>query len=122
MTLGETQAHFKKNEDVEVIAPLMEDERLRAGVVAWKSVVVTFKDNEPCGEGLSDAAQWEWMWSKVEFDSRSFGIVAGCKAQETSDLFARMKGLRLIYPDGTIHQLATKYLQAMIMAKLPKQK
>ena len=120
MTLGEVLQRFKDDESAENIVPLVDDEELRNGVVAWKSVVIQYSDNNPPCEGDSDAEQWEWMWSKVRFDLSSFAVVAGVPAQDAAKLFNRLKGLRLIYPDGTIHTFAAQYLQAVIMAKLPK--
>lgn len=121
MTLGEVLKFFKENESPENIVPLVEDAELRNGVVAWKSVVVKYKDNEPCTAN-SEAEQWNWMWSKVDFDLKTYATVAGIQPQYAGNLFQRLKGLRLIYPDGTIHNLASRFLQSIIMAKLPKQK
>lgn len=122
MTLGEVLQQFKNNEAAENIVPLVDDEELRNGIVAWKSVVIQYSDSDPCEDGKSQAQQWEWMWSKVKFDERAFAIVAGVPAQDAGKLFQRLKGLRLIYPDGTVHALAAQYLQSIIMSKLPKPK
>ena len=67
---------------------------------------------------LDDTARWEWLWKNVDFDMTMFATVAGVKAQDASSLFFRLKGLRLIYPDGTINVLAKQYLQAQIMTKI----
>lgn len=120
-TLGELLKDFKEQESAENIVPLVESEELRNGVVAWKSVEVHYKDNNPCEES-SEAAQWNWMWTKISFDLQRYAIVAGIQPQNASRLFQRLCGLRLIYPDGAIHGFAAKYLQAVIMAKLPKPK
>jgi len=121
MMLSELIAQFKKTESAENIVPLVESEELRNGVVAWKSVVVRFEEeSEELRDGASSAEQWEWMWSHVSFDMPAFSVVAGVQQQHASRLFGRLKGLRLIYPDGEINTFAAKYLQAIIMAKLPK--
>lgn len=121
MTLGEVLERFKQKESAENIVPLVNNDELTNGIVAWKSVVITYSDNEECS-ATTEAEQWEWMWSKVEFNCTQFAVVAGVPAQDANKLFTRLKGLRLIYPDGTIHTLAAQYLQAVIMAKLPKNK
>jgi len=90
-------------------------------VVAWKSVVIAFTDSEPCEETM-ESLQWNWMWSKVKFDIGGFATVAGVNPQNAGKLFERLRGLRLIYPDGTINDYAAKYLQAIIMSKIPKPK
>lgn len=122
MTLSEAISDFKKSETAENIVPLVESEELRNGLVAWKSVVISFKDVSGEPPKGSDAARWDWMWSQVEFELNSFAIVSGVQNQYANKLFTRLKGLRLIYPDGTIHELAAKYLQSIIMSKLPKPK
>jgi len=119
MTFGEVLKSFKSNEQPDLIVPLVEDSSLRNAIVAWRSVVVKYTASDDCTEVI-EAAKWEWMWDRTEFDVKAFGIVAGCKPQDARDLFTRLKGLRLIYPDGTINIFATKYLQSIIMAKLPK--
>jgi hypothetical protein len=119
MTLAEILKGFKENETPENIVPLVEDAELRNALVAWKSVVVSYREPASC-EDDSEAAMWNWMWDQVEFDLSSFAVVAGCQPQHAGRLFTRLKGLRMIYPDGTINTFAAKYLQAIIMSKLPK--
>lgn len=119
MTFGDLLKKFKEGETADSIVPLVEDVDLRNGVVAWKSVIVRNKGMAECEEN-SEAAQWEWLWKQVDFDLDNFSTVAGVAKQKVTPLFMRMKGLRLIYPDGTVNSYAMKYLQSIILAKLPK--
>lgn len=114
---GEILAKFKASEEAENIVAIIDDDELLKGLVAWKSVVVKYKSAGECQE-KEEAAQWNWMWDWVEFDISAFGVVAGAKGQDVGGLFKRLKGLRLIYPDGTINKLAKQYLQTTIMSKL----
>jgi hypothetical protein len=120
-TMGELLKYFKKTEAAENIIPLVESEELRNGLVAWKSVAIKYKDNSEC-ELKDEASRWDWMWNQVEYDVKKFGVVAGIAPQHAQQLLIRLQGLRLIYPDGTVNSFASKYLQAIIMSKLPKQK
>jgi len=119
-SIGEVLAYFKGREesDVENVAPLIEDSSLRSGLVAWKSVSVRFKDAGAECEASSDVDKWNWLWEQVEFDQTIFGVVAGLRTQDIGAVFNRLKGLRLIYPDGTINNMARQFLQSQIMAKL----
>lgn len=117
MTFGEILAETKKNEDPENIVPLIEDERLRNAVVAWKSVTISFKSNQDCPL-TGEVAQWNWLWSQIEYDQQTFGVVAGLKPQDVEPVLTRLIGLRLVYPDGTINTFAKQYLQAIIMSRL----
>jgi hypothetical protein len=120
-TFGEILACFKKKsaEEPENIVPLIDDAVLTNGLIAWKSIVIKYKPVEqcPCSD---EASQWEWLWNQIEFDTTKFGSVAGVKSQEVGALLTRLKGLRLIYPDGTIDNLAKQYLQSLIAAKIKK--
>jgi hypothetical protein len=117
MSFGEILQKFKGDEHPENIVPLIEDSTLRNGVVAWKSVAIKNKPLEECSF-KDDASQWNWLWSRVEYDHKNFGIVAGVKAQDASSLLIRLIGLRLIYPDGSVNIYAKQYLQSIIMARL----
>jgi len=116
-SFGEVLAKFKASEDAESIVPLVDDDELRRGIVAWKSVVIKYKQAGDC-EKNDEASQWNWMWEYVEYDQERFGTVAGVRGQDVGKLLARLTGLRLIYPDGSIHKLARQYLQTLIWAKL----
>jgi hypothetical protein len=122
MKFEDVLMRFKSEETAENIVPLLDDSALRNAVVAWKSVQLSvLNDGEEIGEDASSSEMWEWMWSKVNFGVQEFGVVAGCKGQDAHNLFVRLKGLRLIYPDGDINDYAAKYLQAIILSKLPKE-
>ena len=116
---GSILAAFKRLAmgEAENIFPIMEDGTLVNGLIAWKSVKVTFKALTDCPH-TDEVGKWEWLWDNVEFDMSRFGAVAGVKVQDAGNLLTRLKGLRLIYPDGTINVLAKQYLQAQIMGKI----
>jgi hypothetical protein len=119
-TIGELldQFHNLEKDIVENITPLTDDKELRNGLVAWKSVGVIFKDAGVQCELKSEVDKWNWLWSQVNFDQAQFGIVAGLRTQDIGSVLERLKGLRLIYPDGSINGMARQFLQSQIMAKL----
>jgi hypothetical protein len=121
MTFGEILKYFKESESPETIIPLIDSGELRNALIAWKSVLITYESNKDCNSNI-EQEQWEWLWDNVKFDMQKFGIVSGCKPQNIRNVFDRLKGLRLIYPDGTINVLATSYLQSIIISKIPKRK
>ena len=84
-SFGEVLADFKKNEDAENIVPLIEDATLRNGLVAWKSVTIKNLAAEDCSY-KDDTSKWNWLWSRVNYDPKHFGVVAGCKSQEADNL------------------------------------
>ena len=116
-SFGEVLSEFKKAEEAENIVAIIEDHDLQNGMIAWKSVRITYKHPTDCQE-KDPVAKWYWLWSQIDYNPTEFGIVSGSKAQNVGALLTRLRGLRLIYPDGTIHNLASQFLQSVIMSKL----
>lgn len=116
-SFGEVLASFKANEEAENIVAIITDDELQNGMIAWKSVRITFKTHQECDE-KDPVAMWNWLWDQILFDSQSYGVVAGIKAQDVGKLLSRLIGLHLIYPDGSINKLAKQYLQTIIMSKI----
>ena len=120
-SFGEVLSEFKRAESPESIFPLLEDTSLCNALMAWKSVRVTYKTPHDCEEDI-ELLKWEWLWSQVEVDQGDFGVVAGCKGQVAPGMIARLRGLRLIYPDGSINNFAKQYLSSLIMQKIQGKK
>jgi len=121
MKFEEVLSIFKNDEEPENIIPLVDDAELRQALVAWKSVRISRKHDEAC-DCDNECDRWDWLWGVVECNASLWGTVAGIKPQHVGPTLIRLKGLRLIYPDGTINQLAKQYMQGLILAKLPKPK
>jgi hypothetical protein len=115
--------YFKASEDAEMVMPMLDDNILRNAVVSWQSVEIKPKDatDEPCPY-TEGKAQWNWMWTRIQYDQRSFGIVAGIAEHKVNDVLTRLMGLRLIYPDGTINSFAKNYLRSMVAKKFGQKK
>jgi hypothetical protein len=116
-SFGEILNTFKKDDEPENIVAIINDDKLQNGMIAWKSVYIKYKAATDCTD-KDPVAQWNWMWDQVEFDANKFGVVAGIKVQDIGAVLSRLKGLHLIYPDGSINRLAKQYLQSIIMSKI----
>lgn len=123
MNFGKLLEAFKNNEtDVaENVIIVINDDILRNALLAWGSMVIDYDSEEECNCDDSKR-QWEWMWSKINIDYRKFSLVANVKQYEAAKLIERLKSLRLIYPDGTVNNVARVYLRKMVTDKLPKMK
>jgi hypothetical protein len=125
MTFGEVLAGFKQmeNDCIDNLAPLTGNEMLRDALVAWKSVEIEYLPtaSESC-EYKEEKARWNWLWYRVKCDVAGFGVVAGVRPQEAAAVFQRLRGLRLIYPDGTVNRMAAQYMKTIIAAKLTPKK
>ena len=110
----------KELECLESVVPLMDDTILRNGIAAWQSVVICRKDAvEPC-QSVVSIDRWNWAWNQVSFNVQPFSVVCGVPVHEIVRLFDRLKGLKLIYPDGTINNQAKLYMHQLAQSKLKK--
>jgi hypothetical protein len=116
-SFGEVLAGFKNSEEAENVVAILNNEDLQNCLIAWKSVRVRYKSASDCSE-VDPNAKWEWMWTQINYDMETYGMVAGIKMQDVGRAVERLKGLRLIYPDGTINTMAKQYLQSIIMTKI----
>jgi hypothetical protein len=119
MNFEEVLKKFKDSESPECIVPLLDDNKLRMALVAWQMVKVTRKPSTECS--TTDISEmWAWLWEQISYDEQSYAIIAGAPIHEIYNTFLRLKGMRLVYPDGTICLYAKQFLQGLIMARLPK--
>jgi len=121
MKFADVLQYFKQHESPERIIPLIDDSKLRMSLVAWESVKVTKKTDVECTL-TEENDQWNWMWDQISFDQNTYSVVAGVQVHEIVNILIRLKGLKLVYPDGSICNLAKQYLQTIIVSQLPKRK
>lgn len=119
---SETLEYFKKISKPEKVVPLIGDRKLVRAVLAWKAVIINYKTDDDYCESKDDNRRWEWLWSRIEFDKSKFQAVSGLKVQEAEQFFEQIRGLKLIYPDGSIDLYATQYLNSIIMDTLKLKK
>lgn len=120
-SFGELLKKFQESESPESIIPLLDEPKLGWGIAAWQSVQIKYK--VPCDCHSNEIVeQWEWLWNQVHFDLLSYAIICGVQQHEIHDLFMRLKGLRLLYPNGAVNNLARQYLQSVVLARLPKKR
>ncbi len=103
--------------NIEKLMALKSDPKLTQGIVAWKNMSVT-----PCEsfqpEDDSFASVWKWLWECLKFDREEWRIMAGLKLQEADIVFKRLKGLKLIYPDGTVDDYTSMFIRSSVMKML----
>jgi len=106
MNFDEAVVGFKEVENKEAALLVLEDVNLRKLLAAWPMVHVT--RHREAGGG------WEELWQAVEFSDDSVSELAGISLGLCKQTVKRAIGLRLIYPDGSIHSLAKMALQKRI--------
>ena len=104
--------HWRSQEVKETAALVVEDKTLQKVLAAWPMVGVG--DSELAHFAPDDAASWEAVWSGLKIDQAALAELAGLQHGPAVQAFNRAKRLRLIYPDGTVHDLARMVLQRRI--------
>jgi len=65
--------------------------------------------------------QWRWLWENTKFDMKQYAIVANVNAYDAPKHHERLKSLRLIYPDGTVHSIAVATMFKKVFEMIPKE-
>lgn len=61
---------------------------------------------------------WEALWDCVRVDFAAIALLADDELVRAKKNIERLKGMRLIYPDGSLPDLATKIITKRIMDAL----
>jgi hypothetical protein len=121
MKFDELIVKFKGEENKEVAMLVLEDSGLRKLLAAWPMVTIHRTHPHPNlpleGEGTMFST-WEELWQAVNFEEKEIADLAGVSPGVMKGLLKRAIGLRLIYPDGSLHALAKMALQARIKAAM----
>lgn len=103
----------EQKSSIEKLLALKSDSRLVQGIIAWQNVNVSkTEDSQPADDSLN--AICDWLWENTVYDKDEWRMMAGFKVQEADAIFHRLKGLKLIYPDGTIDDYITLYLRSIV--------
>ena len=108
---------YKANPRRESAMLLLTDTRLLSYAVIFKQcaperVLVDGLEAEPA------EVSWSALWNCVRVDLEAIARLADDELVKARKNIERLKGLRLIYPDGTLPDLATKIITKRILEAL----
>lgn len=85
-------------------------------VIAWSNInpVLDFSEER------SYKDDWDWCWQFVRYDVEKLALLIGCTASEASRIVVRLKTVKLIFPDGTVNQLAYSVIKNMLVQTIQK--
>lgn len=86
------------------------DTKILEAIIAW---TVVPKKNFDLVQ-VQDDAKMEDLWALIEPDMISFSIVLGCSMIQAIPRFEQLKALSIIYPDGTVADLASSITNVYI--------
>jgi hypothetical protein len=106
---------FRMQEQPEQVVALIDDLPLQKLVAAWPTVALTTSTatgRQPRTDDLP--ALWDWFWRQRSFDRTELAKALGMSAPRLNALLGVAVRQRLVYPDGSIHNLAAQFLKARI--------
>lgn len=117
MNFDELLEQYKANPKRESAMLLLTDERLLSYAVIFKQCpperIIDFgAAREPL------EASWSALWECVRIDYEAIAMLADDELVKARKMVERLKGMRLVYPDGTLQELATKIITKRIMGAL----
>tara|TARA_R110000824_G_scaffold344688_1_gene531306 strand:+ start:376 stop:777 length:402 start_codon:yes stop_codon:yes gene_type:complete len=118
MTFDATLSYFKEIEKdaPESIVPLVNDlsGEMANALAVWKSVPISVDIDGEC-YSENDQEKWEWLWSQARVNEEKFIEYSGIKYMNAKSILERIKYLRLVYPDGTINEMARGIMQGILV-------
>jgi len=86
------------------------------GLVAWKNIKTELDFSEP--KEINDETDFIWQFSR--FDLKHFCVILQIDPMEAKNLINRLKGLHLIFPDGTVNSSAYNVMLTYVSKDLAK--
>lgn len=109
---------WRGRETKETAAIALRDSALQKVLAAWPAVPVVADGAAFPVFAPGEPVPWEALWAGVQVDMPALAELTGLQAGLAMVSFRRTQGLRLIYPDGTLHGMAKMVLQALIKEAL----
>lgn len=108
MDIQKACSKIKESESKEVAALVVQDKALQRIISVWPLVRREELPNVAGDMSLAD------LWSTVRFDEREVVELSGLPTGSGLSCLRRAKALGLIYPDGSVHALASAVLRKAI--------
>ena len=114
MDFDEHLEGFKASPKRENVMLLLNDARLLGYAVIFKQTPPERKlvDGEPA---QPVDGSWTALWDCVTVDYKTIAMLADDELVKAQKMVERMKGMRLVYPDGSLQELATKLITKRIL-------
>ncbi|MDH4451377.1 MAG: hypothetical protein QE265_12435 [Rhodoferax sp.] len=117
MTYEELLEQYKANPRRESAVVLLDDAELLNYTVYFKQcpperLLMAGDPVEPM------AANWTGLWECVAVNYDGIALLADDELVKARKMVERLKGLRLVYPDGSLPELVTKIITKRILGAL----
>lgn len=108
MSLQAACEAWRGREDQAAAAIVLQDKDLQRIIAVWP--VAPIEPRQACAPD----AGWVDLWAAVAVDERALCELTGLSTGRALVAYRRACGLRLIYPDGTVHRVAQLVLKKLL--------
>jgi len=122
MDFEEAIQYFKEKETPEDALLLIPQEKgdqrtreLQAIVIAWPKIRIEREKKTAAPKG-ADQDLWDWLWDQISYEESE--ITRAARISSPGRPLEVLILNRLIYPDGTVSQYASKALRSIIKTQL----
>ena len=117
----EKLAEFKSREKPEVVLLLGDNADLAQITVAWMDMPTSRTKKPPRQPREDDGNRWwNWLWENTTYSRRELMDKAHLPCQGFDQKLKALIGNRILYPDGTIHSFAQRYLREQVVKLFEK--
>ena len=108
---------FKAAEKAEHAAVLLSNPDLQRAVGAWHAVRISLVSRLSAVPSPDKpfSILWGWLWENVAIHTEDFPILFDLPEGRAEQVFQQAVSSRLVYPDGTIHSYAARFIAGKII-------
>lgn len=117
MTLAELLVPFKAEDDPTRIVCLVDDLEAMRVVAVWPNVPMTWKKAKGAQPEERNEL-WAWLWEGCDVYEPQVAEMAGVGERAVAAKITMLASARLIFPDGTVSNLARGLIQRRVSREL----
>jgi hypothetical protein len=113
----ETLDTYKQNEKPESVLLVAQDRHLLRLLAVWDETRVQRRRRlSPFPENGDDEMCWQWLWINACYSVEELAGLTGFSTDAVEKKMGVLIGNRLVYPDGTMSQLAAQFLRIRVLS------
>lgn len=110
--------YYKGKDDPTVAAAFMSAEKSKTDALIMVSLAWEKMDINTKSSSFETRPTWKDLWENVDFDPDDLVSRSGLDEINAMKCFEQLKGLRIIFPDGTVSGYAKNYIITLLMKEM----
>lgn len=111
---------FKQSESSAQLATVVDSPEAIKVIQAWTATRKTWKKSAGKAPATTELL-WAWLWRGVKFDREALAEQARIAVDQSHYVLRALVAAKLVYPDGTITEAASKLVDAYVGKRMIQQ-